>query len=77
MRKVRTTVAFSAPVHAYLMSQPRDMVETLEALVNNDRDYGPLVKRLQTRIETLERLLDRIGAVLNTVMEHEPRKEVR
>ena len=34
MGKVRTTVAFSEPVHQYLMSQPRDMVETLETLVN-------------------------------------------
>jgi hypothetical protein len=76
MRKVRTTVAFSEPVHAYLMNQPRDMAETLEALVNNDRDYGPIAKRLQTRIETLERLLDRTVQVLNTVIENEKGKEV-
>ena len=76
MGKVRTTVAFSEPVHAYLMNQPRDMVETLKALVNNDRDYGPLSKRLQRRIETLERVLDRTVQVLSTVIENERRKEV-
>jgi len=66
MGKVRTTVAFSEPVHTFLTSQKTDMVETLETLVNAHRDLGPMAHRLQTRIETLERVLDRTVQVLSS-----------
>jgi hypothetical protein len=47
------------------------MVETLETLVNAHRDLGPMAHRLQTRINTLERLLDRAEKVLTTIIENE------